>query len=735
MPLPASERSRWAAVVLVLFAACNPRAESGEWVLVASLPEARWFHAAGTTSSGDVFAFGGRVPETWNPKIAGSGTGADAFVHFDAAEDAWRKISDSPLPKRSVLVIDSRAKGSWPERVSFPSYRERTIKELHFNIGTGSPVVGDAVFWFNDAGGAIFRTDLSTWHLPPEAPFFVRSIRRYDGQIPAYRRSNFMTATGPGGKIYVLGGYTRRMGHRPAGKPQYGFDSEDKIRVSATMERFDPNDGTWMRLAPMRIARQLAAATFGPDGKLYVFGGYGGLGKWDPQPGEDPRGYEEALALSKESLRSVEAFDPTTGRWEHRAPLPQPRENTGACLGADGLIYVVGGASSFQSPQATSEVFAYDPIEDSWYHGPPLQTARYGHAIACSQGRVFAIGGLTTKFNGDSKRLAAVEMLDTRNITRDGLVPIAREPAADPRYRVKGAFQALSQSTTHDQRGAVRLIEKYATKADASEAPAIAFAMRFADEHARQSLVVALRYMENGAEEVLAEVELLLDDEASAIRLAAARTFIELGGDRAAIVEPMVRLLREQDRAVRILAIDILRSAGEIAVPSITSELSDPGHPIPEELIEALAALGASGMTSLTLALDHPDEHVRRLALYHLGRLGGASGAPNAAIVERLRDPDAAMRFLAAWALARAGAASKAVFLDALNSTDDSVRATAAWGLGEVGGGDPFVVEQLQSLVRSFAAQKGVPTAPEQAAREALERMGAACPACESPQP
>jgi hypothetical protein len=84
---------------------------------------------------------------------------------------------------------------------------------------------------------------------------------------------------------------------------------------------------------------------------------------------------------------AVDAYDPATNSWSSRAPLPTPRAYHAAALGADGLIYVVGGIG------AGANVEAYDPGTDTWRTVAPLPTPRYGLAAASSGGAVYAIGG------------------------------------------------------------------------------------------------------------------------------------------------------------------------------------------------------------------------------------------------------------------------------------------------------------------------------------------------------
>jgi N-acetylneuraminic acid mutarotase len=124
--------------------------------------------------------------------------------------------------------------------------------------------------------------------------------------------------------------------------------------------------------------------------------------------------YEAAAAemerLSRNALRSVEIYDPATDRWSEGARMPEGRHAMGAALGADGRIYVVGGAVSYSSPKGEDDVFVYDPVAASWSRGPRLRTGRYHHAVTVTPaGKIYAIGGIGPK----QERLVSVEVLDT----------------------------------------------------------------------------------------------------------------------------------------------------------------------------------------------------------------------------------------------------------------------------------------------------------------------------------
>jgi hypothetical protein len=77
-------------------------------------------------------------------------------------------------------------------------------------------------------------------------------------------------------------------------------------------------------------------------------------------------------------VADVNAFDPATGSWSGRAPIPGARSEIGAStsLLSDGRVLVVGGSLPNITPSA--DVLVYDPATDAWSAFPPLPAPRKG---------------------------------------------------------------------------------------------------------------------------------------------------------------------------------------------------------------------------------------------------------------------------------------------------------------------------------------------------------------------
>lgn len=194
---------------------------------------------------------------------------------------------------------------------------------------------------------------------------------------------------------------------------------------SAKVHRYDPQDDTWTEAPPLPTALHHTAAVAGPDGRLWVVGGYTSRGAaWTPSSGvwslgpRDTRWRAEpklatargALAAtvaggtivaiggetkgrgSPESVsRVVEFIEPGAERW-HRGPdLNDPREHLGATTTGDRVIVMGGRVGSLDSNLRSVE--SWSPGEGTWRRELPLQKERGGFAAATVGGVPCVAGG------------------------------------------------------------------------------------------------------------------------------------------------------------------------------------------------------------------------------------------------------------------------------------------------------------------------------------------------------
>lgn len=369
----------------LLFGASMACAEAGaEWRQAASLPAPRWFHAAGVGAGGVICVFGGYVldPATGQREF---GRDERGLVVYDSGQNVWR--AGPPTPPHRVRL---RSFGHlYDTKGSYTLYPREQVNERPppYEVPNGTAGSDGRVYWFALRGPIFFDPKERAWDQPPmpERRRDRDGAARWDS-TPRLERTASATASGPDGRIYLLGG----LGH-PLGAV------EDRYQLLRSVEVYDPATNTWSEIAPMARGRQLFAAAFGPDGRLYAFGGYGHEGRVNSRPGESDAAYDarvEEMRRFDHALDAVEAWDPETDTWTPRAPMPVGVEGMGAALGADGRIYVVGGTQTYPNPKAERLVQVYDPATDRWSEGPPLRTERQGHAVVATRdGRIWAIGG------------------------------------------------------------------------------------------------------------------------------------------------------------------------------------------------------------------------------------------------------------------------------------------------------------------------------------------------------
>jgi N-acetylneuraminic acid mutarotase len=164
---------------------------------------------------------------------------------------------------------------------------------------------------------------------------------------------NHSMAAGVGGRLYVIGGQTNAGGAGPF--------------VNTTYE-LDPVRGVWTTRAPMPTARSGGGCAV-IDDKIYVAGG------------RPPRGSDFAV------------YEPATDRWTPLPPLPTQRNHVGVAA-AGGQVYVVGGRfeAGFESPM-TDRVEVFDPSTGSWRVRRPLPRPRGGVNAVTALGLVHVFGG------------------------------------------------------------------------------------------------------------------------------------------------------------------------------------------------------------------------------------------------------------------------------------------------------------------------------------------------------
>lgn len=409
-------RSRPELMAFVLALACARVASAASWQEVAPLPEPRWMHVAGCDLAGAVYAYAGYTAPV--PDGRKYGIGKRALDIFDPEANAWRRGPEVRAVRARNRVtkslMASNEIGAKPIR-EWIEWREYD-GGLRFEKPAGAAGRDGLLYWFGEAAPVFFDPKRDVWD-QHALPISDNATHTWLPPVPRMVRGGGVTSTAPDGKIYLVGGTGYALNsHERDPRPWH------KWGLLAVVEVYDPPTNTWEERRPMRRPRQEFAGAFGADGKLYVFGGYGHRGSVHEEDYESAAELEAAAremrAFGKEALRSVEAYDPATDTWSERTPMPKGRHAMGAALGADGRIYVIGGAVSYSNPIGSRRVFVYDPKTDRWAEGPRLRHRRFHHAVAVDPaGKIYAVGGITNPSPFLRRGTASVEVLDTATPT------------------------------------------------------------------------------------------------------------------------------------------------------------------------------------------------------------------------------------------------------------------------------------------------------------------------------
>ncbi len=404
---------------MMAFALVNlgaPAVSAASWQDVAPLPEPRWMHVAACDLDGRVYAYAGYTASV--PEARDYGIGKRALDIFDPEANGWRRGPGvTAVRAKNRITVSERMAGD----IKSPPIREwiewREYQGgLSYEKPAGAAGRDGLVYWFGEAAPVFFDPKRDVWD-QHALPVSDNATHTWLPPVPRMVRKSGLTATAPDGKIYLVGG----IGH-PLNLHERDPRSWHQWPLVDVVEVYDPAENSWAERSPMNRSRRLAAGAFGPDGKLYVFGGYGHRGSVHEEDYASAAEFEaagrEMRAFGKEALRSVEAYDPATDTWSERAPMPEGRHAMGAALGADGRIYVIGGAVSYSNPIGSSSVFVYDPKTDRWEAGPSLRHARFHHAVAVDPaGKIYAVGGIENHRPFRRRGTASVEVLDTATPT------------------------------------------------------------------------------------------------------------------------------------------------------------------------------------------------------------------------------------------------------------------------------------------------------------------------------
>ena len=120
-------------------------------------------------------------------------------------------------------------------------------------------------------------------------------------------------------------------------------------------------------------------------------------------------------------LGTNEVYDPLTNTWETKQPMPTSREYMDANV-VNGKIYVIGGMTwmdenkNYRNHTAVNEV--YDPTTDSWSSKQPAPFAVGQYASAVLNNKIYIMGGTSNgTLYGGSSELVSNQIYDVETDT------------------------------------------------------------------------------------------------------------------------------------------------------------------------------------------------------------------------------------------------------------------------------------------------------------------------------
>lgn len=296
----------------------------------------------------------------WQPE-ADLPTAGEAKTHAIALEHTgtiyalggppWMNPQDLEDPTVYSMPIGGAA---WTEEIGFDGHG--------YVLGQGGGVddLGRIIIFGGDDPSEPGNYDKPPFEWNPiEGPWHDHAAR--GAAAPAV---NFAYCTDDLGRIYSIGGGAGEAAS--PGNPN-----------STYCERYLGSAEAWEVLTPTPFGVANAAATPDGLGHILVFGGVS----------------PDGSSRTNEVLR----YDIAADSWSStaNANMPVALSDHRATLGADGRIYVLGGASGpvgAGTVERTTHV--YDPLTDTWAVGPDMAEARrnFGSFLG-SDDRIYVIGG------------------------------------------------------------------------------------------------------------------------------------------------------------------------------------------------------------------------------------------------------------------------------------------------------------------------------------------------------
>ena len=177
------------------------------------------------------------------------------------------------------------------------------------------------------------------------------------------------------------------------------------------------------------------------------------------------------------TVNSLERYYPSRNEWEGEAvaPMPTARDEAGMAV-LDGKLYAAGGQSEAHGApgEAFNLVERYDFETKAWEAVAPMAEARYAHAVAVLEGKLYALGGYN---GGDDGDLSSVERYDPAVGAWEAVAPMAAARSDHGVAVLDGKLYAVGG---YNDDGFLSSVERYDPTENAWEAVAPMAAARYA---------------------------------------------------------------------------------------------------------------------------------------------------------------------------------------------------------------------------------------------------------------
>lgn len=184
-------------------------------------------------------------------------------------------------------------------------------------------------------------------------------------------------------------------------------------------EIFDPSTNTFSKTGSMTAARESHTATLLADGRVLITGGH--------------RDRRQAMTI----YSTAEIFDPAKGQFSAAGEMAIKRHKHDAVLIGDGRVLIIGGSDERDGNGKYRSVEAFDPKTGKFTNLGDMQMPRFKHigtSVLLASGKVLIAGGAaraelydpeTNKFELVEGTLPGYSSFATATLLKDGKVLIA----------------------------------------------------------------------------------------------------------------------------------------------------------------------------------------------------------------------------------------------------------------------------------------------------------------------